>query len=355
MDAAAQGSLLAWYAARRRDLPWRAEAPDPYATWVSEMMLQQTRVATVVPYFQAWMQQFPTIADLAAASEDEVLAAWSGLGYYTRARNLHKGAIQVMANGGRLPNSAEELAAIPGIGPYTAGAIASIAFGRRVPCVDGNVIRVAARHQGLSALMDGKGRRAVEGLAASWVESAPGSPGDWNQAVMELGATVCTPRSPACKECPIAVSCKARATDSVAALPRLPARTPARVDPMHFAYIVHDDALLLVRQPADGLLAGTFGLPGGPQDDKLNALVRKQTGVTVRGLTADPAARLKHQFTHRTWEMAIHVVRLRSRVEPGEKGNLETRWADLANLGSLPMSTAARKAIGAVQEKLVLA
>jgi len=210
--AALRGRLLHWYARNRRDLPWRQSA-DPYAIWVSEIMLQQTRVAVVVERYRAFMERFPTLVSLALADEQEVLALWSGLGYYRRARMLHKAAQFVALNlGGNLPERAEELRLLPGIGAYTAAAIASITHGERVAVVDGNVERVLCRLAGWEAgSRKGGGaqlRRKIEDLAGRLLD--PARPGDFNQAMMELGATVCAPRSPQCLKCPLAADCKTR-------------------------------------------------------------------------------------------------------------------------------------------------
>ncbi|HEY1533666.1 MAG TPA: A/G-specific adenine glycosylase [Polyangiaceae bacterium] len=216
-------ALLAWYAEHRRDLPWRRSL-DPYSVWVSEMMLQQTQVATVIPYFQRWMQRFPNVAALASAAESDVLHAWQGLGYYSRARNLQRAATRMMAeHAGRVPEHVTELLELPGIGPYSAGAIASIAYGHAEPLVDGNVIRVLAR---LFALRGDPNRAPLKAelweLARSLVPADV--PGDFNQALMELGATVCTPRNPRCGACPLAAQCQGLKAELVEILPELPAR-----------------------------------------------------------------------------------------------------------------------------------
>ena len=212
-----RAALLDWYDRNRRDLPWR-RSRDPYAIWVSEVMLQQTRVAAVVEKYQAFLARFPTVVALAMAPEQEVLAQWSGLGYYRRARMLHKAA-QLVAGAarGQMPNTAAELRALPGIGGYTAAAIASIAFGERVAVVDGNVERVLCRIAGWDA--NGAYRRKVEELAAQLVDEE--RPGDFNQAMMELGATVCLPRNPRCLVCPVSEDCKTRGEHKTAARPRM--------------------------------------------------------------------------------------------------------------------------------------
>src|SRR6478609_9246051 len=223
-------ALLAWYAKHRRELPWR-KSQDPYAVWVSEMMLQQTQVATVIPYFQTWMQRFPNVAALANAEEDDVLHAWQGLGYYSRARNLRRAAQEMLrVHDGRVPERVSELLALPGIGPYSAGAIASIAYGHPEPLVDGNVIRVIAR---LFALRGDPNKAALKAeiWACARALIPERAPGDFNQSLMELGATVCTPRNPRCAACPLSNHCQARAKGLVEVLPELPTR--AKATPVH--------------------------------------------------------------------------------------------------------------------------
>ncbi|HSM59782.1 MAG TPA: A/G-specific adenine glycosylase, partial [Longimicrobiales bacterium] len=215
-----RGALLDHYDRTRRRLPWRGQT-DPYRIWVSEVMLQQTRVDTVIPYYRRWMARFPDVDSLATASEDEVLLAWEGLGYYRRARHLHAGAAWVRdRHDGRVPDSVEELRRIPGVGEYTAGAVASIAFGEPAPAVDGNVRRVLAR------LFDEPAptRAWLRDRAGHLVD--PGRPGDWNQALMDLGAAVCTPRSPSCGACPVARWCAARAAGTQAERPAPAVRRP---------------------------------------------------------------------------------------------------------------------------------
>ena len=210
--------LLAWYGRHRRALPWRDE-PTAYRVWISEIMLQQTRVAAVRPYFVRFLERFPTLRALAAADQQDVLKAWEGLGYYSRARNLHKAAQQVVQAGGTIPGTSAKLARLPGIGPYTAAAIASIAFGEATPVVDGNVLRVVARHRGLRD--DIAAMRTRDLVRASLLDAIAlaGDPSSFNQAMMELGALVCTPRSPRCGECPLAGDCRALAEDAVDVLP----------------------------------------------------------------------------------------------------------------------------------------
>jgi A/G-specific adenine glycosylase len=219
-------ALLDWYAEHRRELPWR-QSQDAYAVWVSEMMLQQTQVRTVIPYFQSWMQRFPNVAALANAEESEVLHAWQGLGYYSRARNLRRAAQEMLrVHEGRVPEQVSQLLALPGIGPYSAGAIASIAYGHAEPLVDGNVIRVLAR---LFALRGDPNKVPLKADLWAYARALipKHAPGDFNQSLMELGATVCTPRNPRCKLCPVANHCRALAEGLVELLPELPTRAKA--------------------------------------------------------------------------------------------------------------------------------
>jgi A/G-specific adenine glycosylase len=340
VETADRKRLLAWYRRNRRDLPWR-RTRDPYAIWVSEAMLQQTRVETVVPYFQRWMARFPTLQALAEAPEEQVLRSWSGLGYYTRARNLHRGAqAMVESHGGKLPRTVEELRLVPGIGPYTAAAVASIAFGEPVACVDGNVVRVATRIAGLRGAIDSRMRRRIEGLAQRWLDAK--SPGDWNQAMMELGATLCTPRNPRCISCPVASSCTANARGWQADIPRKVAKKPPVPEEMQFAVVVQDDRVLMVRNSGRGLLAGLWSLPGGPAGGPLSVQVKRQTGVGVRGEPA-PSARVRHAFSHRTWSMQVH----RAHAEPGGHRRPEAAWMALADLPGAALSVAMRKALRA--------
>ncbi|MFO1536022.1 MAG: A/G-specific adenine glycosylase, partial [Thermoplasmatota archaeon] len=253
MDEADRRALLAWYRAGRRDLPWRRTS-DPYAIWVSEAMLQQTRVEVATPYYGRWLRRWPTVQALAEAGEEEVLAAWSGLGYYSRARNLHRGAQAVVRkHGGRLPASVDGLRSLPGVGPYTAAAVGSIAFGLPAACVDGNVVRVVARVAGIRQAITGKVRSRVEALAQEWLD--PAAPGDWNQAMMELGATLCTPRKPRCAACPVAASCKSKGRDPES-IPRKAAAAKVTTERVQLAVVRRRGHVLLVRAPSGGLLGG---------------------------------------------------------------------------------------------------
>jgi len=350
-------ALLAWYDRHRRDLPWRRDA-DPYRVWLSEIMLQQTRVETATPYFERFVERFPDVAALAAADLDEVLALWSGLGYYRRARQLHAASRRVVdEHGGRLPASVEGLRALPGIGPYTAAAVASIAFGIAEPVMDGNVERVTAR---LSA-EDGDPksapvRRLLLARAAELLD--PERPGDSNQALMELGATVCVPRGPRCLLCPLREAgdgCAAAREGDPERYPP-PRRRRATVRERRLVVVVERQArLLLFRRPEDAeLLAGMWELPwvevtdGGARADggeAAAALAGRYGGEWEIGATL---GEVKHGITHRAIEIAVHrgeVV-----VEEGAlaeaKGGLEAGWFAHGELAGLGLSSMVGKALG---------
>ncbi len=255
----ARRRLVEWFRAEQRDLPWR-RTRDPYAIWISEAMLQQTRVETVVSYWERFLARFPDIAALAAASEDDVLAAWSGLGYYRRARALRAAAQRIVeAHGGAFPRDIDAVRALPGVGPYTAGAVLSIAFDAPVALVDGNVVRVLARWLGCE-LEHAAASRWAWGEAERLVPSAGGA-GEWNQALMELGASVCTPRAPACDRCPLREHCFAREHGRQAELPRAkPRATPIDVE-LECAWLERRGEVLLEQRPATGRMAGLWQLP----------------------------------------------------------------------------------------------
>lgn len=339
--------LLDWYRVHRRDLPWR-RTRDPYAIWISEAMLQQTRVETVIPYYERFLRRFPSVESLARADSDEVLGTWAGLGYYSRARNLQRAASAVVErHGGRLPDSAEALRELPGIGRYTAGALASIAFDRPEPVVDGNVARVLAR---LNAIREDLRRPAVR--ERLWREAgvlARGPhPGDVNQALMELGATVCTPRRPDCGACPLAGRCAARGAGDPEAIPIPTRRTPPRRIEAVAALVVRRGRTLAVRRPARGLLGGLWELPGGdlrPREAPhrgMRRALRERLGLQVRALHRLGA--IEHLFTHR--RLRLHVYRCDT---PTGRVRLEGfdahRWLGPSGFGRLPQGAPTRKAL----------
>ena len=292
------------YAAARRDLPWR-RSRDPYAIWVSEIMLQQTRVQTVIPYWQRWMSAFPTVHALAAARTDDVLAAWAGLGYYSRARNLHKGAQVIAARfAGELPRHASELREVPGIGPYTAGAIASIAFAERTPLVDGNVARVLARVHAIDRdIKSSSGQRELWQRAGELVNALPAelAPGDLNQGLMELGATICTPTQPRCLVCPIASGCLANRRGLQDRYPISAPRKRADELPVlarDLLWLERGNEIVLARRVPDGLFGGLWELP--PLESA------KAFGVTRFG---DPVAFHDQTLSHRRLRIAVFAAR----------------------------------------------
>ena len=294
-------AIVAHYLSVKRDLPWR-QTRDPYAIWVSEIMLQQTRVATVIPYWHRWMARFPTVSMLADAALDDVLAAWAGLGYYSRARNLHSGArVVVERHGGTLPGRASELRTVKGIGPYTAGAIASIAFGERAPLVDGNVARVLARIGGIEHdVKSTAGTKALWAAAGELMVALPAdaAPGDLNQGLMELGATVCSPTSPRCLVCPVAGLCVARRTGRQDELPVMPRRKAASELPLLARTLVWIDTppggVVLARRRAEGLYGGMWELPARDAVER--------AGVTVSDAVVATHAQT---LTHRRIETAV--------------------------------------------------
>jgi A/G-specific adenine glycosylase len=349
---ALRGQLLRWYRRHRRDLPWR-RTRDPWAIWVSEAMLQQTRVETVVPYYERFLHRFPDVASLATADLEDVLGLWAGLGYYSRARNLHGAARQVMERfRGRIPGTAEALRTLPGVGRYTAGALASIAFDRPEPVVDGNVARVLAR---LHGIREDLARPAVQ--ARLWEEAgrlARGRhPGDLNQALMELGARVCTPRQPDCAACPVASACRARREGALDSIPR-PRRRPAprRVRAVA-ALVARRGRVLAVRRAASGLFGGLWELPGSEigarerPDRALGPALARATGLALKDIEA--LGVVTHLLTHRSVE--THVFR--ARVASGRvrlTGYAAHRWVTPEALSALPQGRAARRAIGLALE-----
>ncbi len=299
------GRLLAWYDRNRRALPWRTGSPpDSYAVWVSEIILQQTRVETAVPYYERFMARFPDVRALARADLQDVLKAWENLGYYTRARNLHKAARRIVEDhAAEIPSDKKALLALPGIGPYTAGAILSMAFGRAEPAVDGNVRRVICRLDGIRDPLDQAATlRRVEARAAALVPSERS--GDVNQALMDLGSGVCTPRDPGCGVCPLQEACRAAAEGDPEAVPVKQKRKPVPHRRAAGAVIRDEQGrLLLVKRADHGLLGGLWKLPGGETPngaDPAQALERRvEAEVGMRVRVRGPAlASVDHTYTH---------------------------------------------------------
>jgi A/G-specific adenine glycosylase len=295
--SAVRAALLTFFDASARDLPWRG-SPDPYAVWISEVMSQQTRIDTVVPYFQRWMERFPDVHSLADAPVDDVLKLWEGLGYYSRARNLHSAARVVRErHGGALPSTSSELRDLPGVGDYTAGAVSSIAFGEAAPAVDGNVRRVLARLLNEADPSPSRLRSAAQQLVP------PQRPGDFNQALMELGATVCTPRSPRCGTCPIAPHCAARRLGTQHEVPARRRRQPIPTYDIATVVLRSAERMLLLRRPPTGLLAGMWHFPGAevPVAADAGSAARRLAGDIAGTDPGSPHAlgAVEHTFSHR--------------------------------------------------------
>lgn len=337
--------LLDWYAQNARQLPWRSH-PDAYAVWVSEVMLQQTRVEAVLPYFERWMARFPSLSSLASASEQEVLALWEGLGYYSRARNLHKAARMVVAQHGReLPRDLPSLRRLPGIGRYTAAAIASMAFGLDAATLDGNLKRVFARLFDVEEPADAPaGEKRLWALAEA--NLPPGRAGDYNQALMDLGAGLCFPKNPRCPLCPLAELCLARQRGVQESRP---VQRPKKQVPHHTvtaAVIQRGGRVLLAKRPANGLLGGLWEFPGGktePGESLTGALqreIREELAAEIR--VGEPFGVYRHAYTH--FRITLHAFLCR--LEGAEPRPLEAEaiaWAAPSELAGYPMGKVDRQ------------
>jgi A/G-specific adenine glycosylase len=358
MSPALANDLLLWYDRAAADLVWRVKGglADPYRVWLSEIMLQQTQVETVKPYFARFLEAYPTVHDLANAPLDQVLKHWEGLGYYSRARNLHRAA-QIVAHdcAGKFPDTVEALLALPGVGRYTAGAIASIAFGVRAAVLDGNVIRVFAR---LIDLPDDVTQPAVQAKLWTLAESLVPSqrPGDYNQALMELGRVICKPRSPICKDCPIRAYCLAfeRGTQHERPVKKPKAETP------HYdvaAGIIRDTdtgKLLIAQRPPEGLLGGLWEFPGGKQEagetlpECLKRELREELEIEVEvgGLFVV----VKHAFTH--FKITLHAFEcVHIGGEPQKTGVHDFAWVSEDELSRYAFGKADRQIIKALEER----
>ncbi len=347
-------ALLAWYDRHKRDLPWR-HTRDPYAIWISETMLQQTRVETVIPYWHRFLERFPDVHALADADQEAVYETWTGLGYYSRARNLQAAARQIVGeHGGRLPDSADALRALKGIGPYTAGAVASIAFDRPAAIVDGNVVRVLARLRGLRE--DVTQKKVIDRLWhwSAQLVAAGRRAGDFNQAMMELGATTCLPKAPLCLTCPVRAQCDAAAAGDAESLPKKPSRKKAKAIGGVAVWIERRGKVLVVQRPETGLMANLWELPGGeleestaPDAARVAEHVADSTGLTVDGL--DRIGAVEHLFTHR--RLTLHVYRagaVQGRVRL--LGPQASRWLAPSTLATLPQAGPMRKALALLGE-----
>ncbi|MEL7503476.1 MAG: A/G-specific adenine glycosylase [Cyanobacteria bacterium J06554_6] len=347
---ALRSQLLTWYAQSGRDLPWR-RTRDPYAIWVSEIMLQQTQVKTVIPYYERWLQQFPTVAALAAANQQQVLKAWEGLGYYARARNLHRAAQQVVAEyGGQFPQRFEQVVALAGIGRTTAGGILSAAFNQPVAILDGNVKRVLARLVALPV----PPKRAIDPL---WRLSDqlidPASPRDFNQALMDLGATLCTRHRPACLQCPWQTHCTAYQNNRQSELPMTESRGPLPHKIIGVAVIYGQGGRILIdRRKQEGLLGGLWEFPGGKVEpgETLEACVRREIKeeLDIEIEVQSQLMTVEHAYTHfRVTLNVFNCLHLSGEPKPLECD--EIRWVTLAEIDQYPFPKANGQIIEAIR------
>lgn len=331
-------ALLDWYARQGRDLPWRGTR-DPYAILVAEVMSQQTRLETVVPYYRRWMARFPTLEALAAADEEEVLRLWEGLGYYRRARYLHQAARQVVAGGGELPRSVADLRRLPGVGPYTAAAVAAFAFDAPALALDGNLRRVLSRLIDLEIdPRSPEGERRLREAGEALLP--PGRASAFNQALMDLGALVCTPARPDCAACPVQAFCLAHRRGTQAQRPVRPAARPLPERRRVSAVIWRRGRVLIGRRPPDKLLGGLWEFPGGKVDggEALEAALRRELREEL-GLEVDLEGEVgvfRHAYTH--YRLVAHVFRARLRDgRPRPHAHTALRWARPEELGDYPM------------------
>jgi A/G-specific adenine glycosylase len=345
LKAEMQKSLLRWAGDNLRRLPWRATPRNPYHVWVSEIMLQQTRVDTVTPYFTRWLERFPDVQTLAAAPMDDVLKSWEGLGYYARARNLHAAAKAIVSDhGGNVPDSRSALQHLPGVGRYTAGAILSIAFGQNEPVLDGNVRRVLSR----MFAVDKPNRARLDSLLWQIAEALlpRGKAGMFNEALMELGATVCSPRAPMCAECPWAFACAARKEGRQEAYPAR-VRRPAIPHYNVTAAVIwkNPSEFLVAQRAAIGLLGGLWEFPGGKVEpgeslqDCLRREILEELGVRI--VVGDSLTVVKHAYTH--FRITLHAFYARiadGEPDPSAIGCADWRWIRLAEVQALAFSAA---------------
>lgn len=336
--------LLNWYQDYKRQMPWRGEA-DPYKIWISEIMLQQTRVDQATPYFQNFISLFPTVYDLAKSDQQEVLKAWEGLGYYSRARNLHAASKMVVEEfDGKVPETYNKIIKLKGVGPYTAAAVTSIAFNKPNAVVDGNVIRVLTRYLGIEDdTRSTKTRRKVQEFASELID--PEHPGDFNQAMMELGSEICTPSNPDCQNCPIQAGCVAT---KMAKTDTIPYKSPAKKKPHHIIGVGiierdEDDKILIALRPNDAMLGGLWEFPGGKKEDneKIQQTVerelKEELGVEVKAYKE--LMSLKHTYSHFSITMHAWFCKLIS-GDPKPKESQEVRWVSREELGKFPFPKA---------------
>jgi len=340
--------LLQWYSIHKRELPWR-KTDDPYKIWVSEIMLQQTRVDTVIPYYHRFLDAFPTVSDLAIADQQQVLKLWEGLGYYSRGRNLHSAAKQVVDDfDGKVPSTYEEITSLKGIGPYTASAILSIAYQKKYAVVDGNVVRVITRYNGITT--DIRKSSAKKRVQAFMDDAVPElNPGDFNQAVMELGATVCTPTKPDCVSCPLQTECKAWNT---AQTETIPYKSPAKKIPHHqiaVGIIVNEkDEILISLRPQESMLGGLWEFPGGKQEigETLDETLRRELKeeLDVETEIFEKFKELKHAYSH--FKITMHAFWCKIKNgNPKPRSSDKLEWVNLSNIDHFPFPKANKNII----------
>lgn len=335
--------LLDWYTVHKRSMPWR-KTSDPYKIWISEIMLQQTRVDTVIPYYNRFLDKFPTVSKLATADQQTVLKMWEGLGYYSRARNMHKAAKEVVSSyNATFPDSYSELLKLKGIGPYTAAAVSSIAFNQKQAVVDGNVIRVFSRYFGIrDDVRQGAVKREIQKIADSVIPEK--APGDFNQAVMELGATVCTPANPKCNNCPISTLCVAFQT---AETETIPYKSPKKKVPHHQIGVgmIRNSAgeLLIALRPDDAMLGGLWEFPGGKKEsteslkDTVRRELREELGVDVE--VGQKFMKLKHAYSH--FKITLHAYWCTIVAgTPKPKSSVKLNWVTLDQIEQYPFPKA---------------
>ena len=338
-------TILSWYDQGHRDLPWR-RTQDPYRIWISEIMLQQTRAETVVSYYERFLARYPTVQDLASAPEEELLKAWEGLGYYSRARSLQKAAKEIVARyGGQLPADLEKLRALPGIGDYTAGAIASIAFGIPAAAVDGNVERVLCRWD---AIKDEVGTPTVRRQIAARAQALvpPDRPGAFANAMMEIGATMCTPKNPKCLLCPVREGCMGFAQGIAQELPRKAKKKAQRVENRAVLLVFCDNRVLIVKRQ-EKLLGGLFVFPDVLEESDPARLCQALEALGIRAAYDEKLGHARHVFTHLIWEMDVHAVVADEMTQvPGGQ------WVSRQELAALPLPTAVKAARQWAMERL---
>jgi A/G-specific adenine glycosylase len=347
-------TLLAWYSENCRDLPWR-RSPTPYRVWVSEVMLQQTQVATAIPYFERFLARFPDVHALAAAHDTDVIKAWEGLGYYARARNLHRAAREIVdRHGGVIPDDPVEFRGLPGVGEYICAAVQSIAFGRAMAVVDGNVKRVLARVFAIDSPVNRTSTHRELGERASQLLDH-GDPSSFNQAVMELGALVCRPTSPACEQCPIALYCEARHSGAVERYPVKERRRPIPTHRVAVGVVEADGKMLITRRPSSGLLGGLWEFPGGKIQDgerpeeAVAREIREEVGLEVE--VTEFVGRVRHAYSHFKVELDVYRCRPSGGTDVVLDGPTDYRWIIHEEADEYAFPKANRKFIPMLKER----